>query len=150
MKLRRVAKMAVYTGPRLVDSLCRDNKTNLHTGQLVPGRMSSLSEETERIFHGQMADRSKSSAENVERKLSRGGLKRTWIGSLSPHPCLVSRIYIHETGLALTCTCVLINFTENVLRRFIKSDNKGDVEIRPIKQDFPMCSVCCKIQTVEN
>lgn len=26
----------------LVDSLCRDNKTNLHTGQLVPGRMSRL------------------------------------------------------------------------------------------------------------
>ena len=35
--------MAVYTGPRLVDSLCRDNKTNLHTGQLVPVQMSSLS-----------------------------------------------------------------------------------------------------------
>lgn len=44
MKLRRVAKMAgrLHGSTSLVDSLCRDNKTNLHTGQLVPGRMSRL------------------------------------------------------------------------------------------------------------
>lgn len=44
MKLRRVAKMAgrLHGSTSLVDSLCRDNKTNLHTGQLVPGRMSCL------------------------------------------------------------------------------------------------------------
>ena len=45
MKLRRVAKMAgrLHGSTSLLDSLCRDNKTNLHTGQLVPGRMSPLS-----------------------------------------------------------------------------------------------------------
>lgn len=87
MKLRWVAKMAVYTGPRLVYSLCRDNKTNLHTGQLVPGRMSyprlSLhpsrrTTDRQREFSSGYidGDRSKSSAENVERKLARDGLKR--------------------------------------------------------------------------
>lgn len=41
MKLRRVAKMAGRLHGSTSLCLC-DNKTNLHTGQLVPGRMSSL------------------------------------------------------------------------------------------------------------
>ena len=102
-----------------------------------------------------MADRSKSSAENVERKLSRDGLKRSLDRegevALSLRPWLSkSRIRSYTRRDLHACTCILINFTEKTLGRFIKSDNKGDVEIRPIKWDSPMWSVCCKIQTAEN
>lgn len=70
-----------------------------------------------------MGHRSKSSAENVERKLARDGLKRARVGGQA----LESRVY------------TLINFTRGKFSgKFIKSANETDVEIRPIKWDFPM------------
>lgn len=62
------------------------------------------------------SDRSKSSTGNVERKLARDGFKR-----------------VAWTPAARNQEYTLINFAGESPGEFRKSDNKGDVEIRPIK-----------------